>query len=185
MTVEFVTTLFALLLLATAALVIISLIVPSLRPALSQIGIYGAAAVAIGAMVGSLYLSESAGFEPCRLCWFQRIAMYPLALILPISIATHDNKVRKYAYPLAIIGAIIAIYHVQLQIFPSNDAFCPPEGGCAAIWVEALGFMTIPQMALISFLLILAFLWASRPRTAEVSEAATESETEAETEAVK
>lgn len=169
MDVELVTTFFALVLLITSAVVVIGLLVPSFRPLVRQVGLYGAAAVAIGATLGSLYLSEIVLYTPCRLCWFQRIAMYPLALIFPIAIATGDSGVRRYGYPLAAIGAVIAGYHTQLQIFPSNNTFCPPEGGCAQILVEALGFMTIPQMALICFLLILAFLWASRPQTVEPS----------------
>ncbi|MBT8212166.1 MAG: disulfide bond formation protein B [Acidimicrobiia bacterium] len=135
-----------------------------------------AAAVAITATLGSLYYSEIANFEPCRLCWFQRIAMYPLALILPVAAFRKDRAAWLYAGPLAAIGAVIAAYHYTIQRWPSLDS-----GGCsidvpcssAYVWRQEIGpfvieGISIPYMALSGFLLILVLLAADamRRRTA-------------------
>ena len=123
-----------------------------------------AGGVAIFATVGSLYLSESVGLIPCKLCWYQRIAMYPLAVILPIAAYRKDGMARLYAAVLATIGAGIAVYHRLLQAYPSLDnGSCSTVGpSCSAPLIKMFGFVTIPYMALSAFLLILALLWVDR-----------------------
>jgi disulfide bond formation protein DsbB len=74
-----------------------------------------AAAVGVTATLGSLYYSEIVGFVPCTLCWYQRICMYPLAVILPIAAARGDEGVRRYVTPLAVVGAGISAYHYLVQ----------------------------------------------------------------------
>ena len=81
-------------------------------------------------MTGSLYFSEVAHFVPCRLCWYQRIAMYPLVLLLGIATLRRDRGIRLYAIPLAAIGAAVSIYHVQLERFPDQASFCSLEAPC-------------------------------------------------------
>ena len=127
-----------------------------------------AAGVALIATVGSLYLSESVGLIPCKLCWYQRIAMYPLAVILPIGAFLKDGSVRIYAGVLATIGAGIAFYHRLLQAFPSLDTgTCSAFGpSCSSPLIKQFGFVTIPYMALSGFLLILALLYADRVNSA-------------------
>lgn len=127
-----------------------------------------ASGVAIAATVGSLYLSESVGLIPCKLCWYQRIAMYPLAVILPIAAFRRDGGVRIYAATLAIIGAAIAGYHRFIQSYPQFDTgSCSAIGpSCSSPLVMEFGFVTIPYMALSGFLLILALLWANRLNSA-------------------
>ena len=128
-----------------------------------------ASAVAIAATLGSLYLSESVGLIPCKLCWYQRIAMYPLAVILPIAAFRKDSGVRLYAAVLAIIGAAIAGYHRFIQSYPQFDTgSCSAIGpSCSSPLVMEFGFVTIPYMALSGFLLILALLWANRVNSAK------------------
>lgn len=123
-----------------------------------------AGAVAIFATVGSLYLSESAGLIPCKLCWYQRIAMYPLAVILPIAAFRKDGMTRLPAAVLATIGAAIAVYHRLVQEFPFLDnGSCTAVGpSCSTPLIQEFGFVTIPYMALSAFVLILAFLWVDR-----------------------
>ncbi len=123
-----------------------------------------AGGVALVATLGSLYLSEIAHLIPCKLCWYQRIAMYPTALILLIAAWRKDNSIRLYAAVLSVIGLAVAIWHRTLQAFPSLDS-----GGCAAVgpscsspYVKEFGFVTIPYMALSAFALILVLLWANR-----------------------
>lgn len=123
-----------------------------------------AGGVAMAATLGSLYLSEIANLIPCRLCWFQRIAMYPIALILLVAAARKDSKARLYAAMLAVIGAGIAMWHRLIQAYPSLDSgACAASGPpCSAPYIKEFGFVTIPYMALSAFLLILVLLWADR-----------------------
>jgi disulfide bond formation protein DsbB len=122
--------------------------------------------VAATCMAGSLYYSEHAHFTPCKLCWYQRICMYPLVLVLLIAAARRDRAVRVYAVPLAVVGAAIALYHFQLQLFPDQSTFCAVEAPCTTKEVEELGFITIPFMAFCGFAAIVALLasWSAAPR---------------------
>jgi disulfide bond formation protein DsbB len=108
------------------------------------------AAVSTG---GSLWLSEGAGFPPCTLCWYQRIAMYPLVVILAVAVVTGDRLVRRYVLPITAIGSVISIYHLLVERFPSIETgSCDPTNPCSIIWVEHFGYVTIPAMALTGFL---------------------------------
>jgi disulfide bond formation protein DsbB len=114
-----------------------------------------AATVAAVATLGSLYYSEVANFPPCRLCWYQRICMYPLVPILAIAAARRDRAVRWYALPLAVTGAAISTWHILVERFPSLESgACDPVNPCSIIWVEKLGYLTIPTMALSGFVAI-------------------------------
>ncbi len=127
--------------------------------AVGPVALTAAAAVAVVATLGSLYYSEVADFPPCRLCWFQRIGMYPLALILPIAAWRRDRQVRWYALPLVLVGAAVSIYHVVVERFPSLESgSCDVTNPCSTIWVERFGYLTIPAMALSGFALIALLL---------------------------
>lgn len=128
-----------------------------------------AALVAVGAMFGSLYFSEVRNFTPCELCWYQRIAMYPLAVLLPIAAWRRDRTFVPYALVAASIGAVVSIYHYQLQVYPDQGSSCDASGPCSFRWVEVFGFVSIPMLALGSFVLIAALLAISiqRPPPAE------------------
>ena len=116
--------------------------------------------VALVATLGSLYLSEVAHFVPCRLCWYQRIAMYPLPVLLGISWWKRDAGVRLYALPLALIGMAISTYHILIERFPSLEggSVCEISNPCTIRWVERFGFITIPTMAFAGFALISGLL---------------------------
>ncbi len=117
-------------------------------------------AVATTATLGSLYLSEIAHLVPCTYCWYQRIAMYPLVVILGIAALRKDQGVRIYATTLAVIGAVLAFYHRIVQAFPElNGSACSAGVPCTAAYFTLFGFVTIPYMALSGFLLILALLY--------------------------
>lgn len=110
---------------------------------------WGMALVATG---GSLYFSEVAHFIPCELCWYQRIAMYPLAVVLGIAAFRRDLGIRRYVLPLAIAGGLISAYHYLIQHFPDLDAgTCDVGVPCSAAWVWKFDFVSIPFMALASF----------------------------------
>jgi disulfide bond formation protein DsbB len=113
------------------------------------------AAITSTAMLGSLYFSEVANFVPCTLCWYQRIAMYPLAILTTIA-AIRKDDIRVYVTVLASIGAVISTYHWLLERFPSIDAgVCSTAVPCDLVWFEKFGFITLPFMALTAFLAVL------------------------------
>jgi disulfide bond formation protein DsbB len=118
-----------------------------------------AAVVALVATLGSLYLSEVAHFPPCQLCWYQRIAMYPLPVILGIAAWRRDFEVRPYAIALAAIGGAISIYHYQLERFPSQSSLsCSVDVPCTTVWIWRFHYISIPFMALSAFALIVTLL---------------------------
>ena len=158
-----VATFFAVLLLGGIVGLVAAWFVPAVRRELEPAAPTLAATIAVAATAGSLWFSESAGFVPCELCWYQRIAMYPLAVVLTMATIRRDAAIRPYAIVLAAIGAAISAYHVAIQQFPDQSSFCEASNPCSAAWVDALGWMTIPQMAGVSFLLIIALLTLSPP----------------------
>jgi disulfide bond formation protein DsbB len=126
------------------------------------------AIVAVLATAGSLWFSEGAHFPPCELCWYQRIAMYPLALILVMAAVRRDQGVRPYGMALAGAGLAVSLWHNYIETFPDRDpGGCDPNNPCTIRWVEGLGFWTIPRMAAVCFLLILVVLALDRPPTKE------------------
>lgn len=112
--------------------------------------------IAASALLGSLYFSEIKDLPPCVLCWYQRIFMYPIALILPIGIIRREGVVALYTLPLALIGAAIAFYHylLQLKIIPESVAPCVQGLSCSEIQTEYFGFITIPFLSLAAFIII-------------------------------
>ncbi len=123
-----------------------------------------AAMVALVSTAGSLYLSEIANFTPCRLCWYQRFAMYPLVLILGIAAATRWAKVRPYAGLVTFAGAGVSVFHLLVERYPTLEtSSCDPANPCSIIWVAHFGYVTIPAMALSGFALIAMLLVAARP----------------------
>ena len=130
-----------------------------------------AAATAAIATFSSLYLSEEALFVPCELCWYQRIAMYPLAVLLVLAVVFRDKGIWRYAVPISVIGAAVSIYHHWIQIRPSDaPASCSGGVPCTTRHVYELGFVTVPWMALSGFVLITVLLLVerlSRPKADE------------------
>lgn len=117
--------------------------------------------VALFATFGSLFYSDVAHYDPCKLCWFQRIFMYPLAIILGIAYFAKDNTIKKYALVMSFIGGAIALYHYLLQLNIAPSLPCSAVGysvSCSQRFVLQFGYITIPLMALTAFLLIVAFL---------------------------
>jgi disulfide bond formation protein DsbB len=130
-----------------------------LRGRLTPLALTAAWGVATLATAGSLYFSEVANYLPCTLCWYQRIAMYPLVLILGIAMFRRDIAVRIYAIPLALVGAAIASYHYLLEWFPEIDTgACSAVIPCTQVWFREFGFVSMPLLALIAFGLVIAFL---------------------------
>lgn len=117
--------------------------------------------VALTATMGSLFFSEVAGFEPCELCWFQRIFMYPLAILLGVAWYINDLKIKKYIFPLVVVGGLIASYHYYLHLFPeATTLICTVDSpeSCSFAPFRYFGYITIPMMNLSANILILVIL---------------------------
>ena len=128
-----------------------------------QYGAYLALAPALTALLGSLYFSEIAGFVPCTLCWYQRILMYPLSLIILVGILKQDISLADYVLPFSIIGMGLSTYHylIQLGVF-EHPAVCSVGIPCNLRYINYLGFVTIPLMALTAFTMITVIMGATR-----------------------
>lgn len=132
--------------------------------AVRELGAYTlpvAATVATVATLGSLYMSEVAGFVPCRLCWVQRFFMYPLALFLIVAAVRRWEWAAKVALPVALVGAAIALFHYaeQRMWIGGSEGFCDSASPCTDIWVQHFGFISIPFMSLTGFVFVGALMW--------------------------
>ena len=92
--------------------------------------LFGAWAVALVASLGAIFIGEVLGQEPCKLCWYQRIAMFPLALTLGLACLYNDFSIRRYALPVTMIGTAIALWHtlVYLGVISTAIIPCSAEG---------------------------------------------------------
>lgn len=132
---------------------------PEASALLGNIAVWLAWVVALVATVGSLIYSELFHFVPCRLCWFQRIAMYPLPVVLLVGAVRRDAVARFYALPIALIGLAISIYHNLVQFYPGLEGgSCDPLNPCSARTIEMFGFMDLPFMAGAGFIVIAVLL---------------------------
>ncbi|WP_025690899.1 disulfide oxidoreductase [Paenibacillus zanthoxyli] len=128
--------------------------------------------VSLVAVAGSLYLSEVLKYEPCKLCWFQRIFMYPQVFLLGIATYRNDKRIIPYVLPLCVVGGSISLYHYAEQKIPALGTVVPCTIGvpCTKDYLNFFGFITIPLLALTAFVLIFVLLWNGRAREEEISE---------------
>lgn len=133
-------------------------------------------AIALVATAGSLFFSEYSDFIPCRLCWMQRIAMYPLVIILLVGAIRRDRAAVYYALPFPIIGIIIGSYHKYIEINPEAESTgCKMGAPCSTKWIEEFGYITLPVLALSAFSAILALLLFARSSARAAARAEAES----------
>ncbi len=127
------------------------------------------------AMFGSLWFSEAANYNPCRLCWYQRAAMYPLAVITLVALirravvrgADTKREITPYALTLASVGAVISTYHYIVEWYPTLESnVCAIDVPCTTIWFREFGFVTLPFMALCGFVSIIILLSTTFTRSA-------------------
>jgi disulfide bond formation protein DsbB len=125
--------------------------------------IFAAWLLATLSALGALFMSEIMNLAPCVLCWYQRIFMFPLVLILALGLFPFDPKVTRYALPLAFIGLLVAGFHVLLTmgIIPESLAPCRQGIPCKTIQIEWFGFVTIPLLSFLAFFVINGLLLAA------------------------
>jgi disulfide bond formation protein DsbB len=111
-------------------------------------------------ILGSLFFSHVMEYAPCVLCWYQRICLFPLVIILTSGLFPFDKSVVKYALPLAIAGWLTAFYHNLLYsgVIPQDLQPCSKGVSCTEKYIDLFGFITIPMLSLISFSIIITLL---------------------------
>ncbi len=113
-----------------------------------------------GSTAGSIFFSSVMEFAPCVLCWYQRICLFPLVLILGVGLISFEKNVVKYSLPLAIAGWLVALYHTLLYsgIIPTSIQPCSQGVSCTEEYIDLFGFITIPMLSLFSFSILIALL---------------------------
>ncbi len=163
------------LVVVVVVIALVSLVSPAARRLLAEIRdtllgneLWIAWVIALTAMLGSLYFSELAKYVPCHLCWYQRIAIYPLSVILLVGALRRDvRSAVQYAFVFPIVGILIAIYHIYLEENPSAQPSSCKVGGttCATKWIDKFGYITIPMLSITASAAILTLLvmaWSRR-----------------------
>ena len=119
--------------------------------------------IATVSTLAALFLGEVMGYTPCVLCWYQRIAMFPLVLVLVAGLFPFDPRVVRYALPLALVGWGFALFHLALIAgwIPENIKPCQQGVPCSELQVIWFGFVTIPLLSVISFSLVAGLLLAA------------------------
>ncbi len=131
--------------------------------------IFAAWLIAALSTLGALFMGEVMGLTPCVLCWYQRIAMFPLVVVLAVGLFPLDAKVVRYALPLSSTGLLLATYHLLLTIGVIPEAMAPCAQGvpCGKIQAQWFGFVTIPLLSFVAFLSINLLLALSALRKSQ------------------
>jgi disulfide bond formation protein DsbB len=116
--------------------------------------------VATASTLAALFFSEVMSLPPCVLCWYQRIFIFPLVLLLPAGLFPFDPKIVRYALPLSLVGGSIALVHVLITIglIPEGITPCTQGVPCSQNPIEWFGFLSIPLLSLVAFSVISALL---------------------------
>lgn len=123
-----------------------------------EYGVWAMCAITSTATVGSLYFSESVGYAPCKYCWYQRIAMYSIAIITLVAAVMKDNGIARYTIALAPLGLAVSVYHYLLEWGVINQkSACSLDVPCTTIWFREFGFVTLCFMAGCAFIAVIAF----------------------------
>ena len=128
--------------------------------------IFAAWFIATASALGALFFSEVMDLPPCVLCWYQRIVMFPLVVLLPLGLFPFDPRIVRYALPLAAIGTALAVLHVLLLhgLIPENIKPCTQGVPCGQNPIEWFGFLGIPHLSLAAFVAIVALLLGAKTR---------------------
>ncbi len=131
--------------------------------------LFAAWLLAAAATTGSLFFSSVMELQPCLLCWYQRIALFPLVLVLAVGLFPFDARVVRYAFPLAAAGWLVAAFHnlVYFGVIPENLQPCSAGVSCSDRNLELLGFISIPLLSFVGFSAILALLFILHRRSSQ------------------
>jgi disulfide bond formation protein DsbB len=123
--------------------------------------------VATMATLGALFFSEVMQLPPCALCWYQRIFIFPLVLLLPIGLFPWDGKIVRYALPLVTVGGAVALFQLLLVygVIPESVQPCRQGVSCKDVQIEWLGFLSIPLLSFVAFVVMGALLVAAHFRS--------------------
>lgn len=122
--------------------------------------VFAAWLIAAASTLGALFMSEVMGLTPCVLCWYQRIFMFPLVFVLAAGLFPSDPKIVRYALPMAVVGMLIAAFHLLLTagLIPEKMTPCSQGVPCGIVQIEWFGFVTIPLLSFVAFLTVNVFL---------------------------
>lgn len=119
--------------------------------------------VSLGAIFGSLFYSQIVGFEPCVLCWWQRVFIFPMPVILLVALRNRFESVFSYLVPLALLALVVSGYHSYVELGGGSLLPCTAEGGaCSRVYVNEFGYITIPTMSMTVSLFVLVLAWARK-----------------------
>ncbi len=151
--------------IATVVLFVLYLVrnrVPELQTTVAHVKAWAlpvAFALSLATMALSLYYSEFLGIEPCPLCWWQRIFLYPQVILLGIALYRRDTSIAVYSIALSVLGALFALYNHILQVMPSGTLPCPAATvSCAQRFVFEFGYITLPLMGLTMFAALIVLM---------------------------
>lgn len=130
---------------------------------------YLAWTTSLAATLGSIFMSKVLNFVPCELCWYQRIFMFPLVLVIAVGILKKDKNLPQYVLPLSTAGLLIGAYHNLLYygVIAENISPCRIDVPCTARQLELFGFIAIPLLSLVSFVIItfcMILLWRAKKK---------------------
>lgn len=163
-TVQIFSAVLAVVVLATGVLTLAGLVLESRMTwaaswvrAMDDIALWAISAVTTGTMLGSLYFSEVASLAPCELCWYQRIGVYPIAIMSWVALVRRDRKLGPYWIALSLAGIAVSIYHYLLEWFPEmKSSVCSVDVPCTTVWFREFGFVTLAFMAGCAFIFVIA-----------------------------
>jgi hypothetical protein len=157
----------ALVALGITVAAVVALVTRRVPPWARDVALPLATLVALVTTLGSLYYSEVAGYPPCTLCWYQRIAIYPQVVVLGVAAWRRDVAVWRTSVPLAVVGAVLSVWHVVIERNPALAGPCDPANPCTIKWVEEFGFLTVPTMALVAGLSFITLTLLARDPAGE------------------
>ena len=132
-----------------------------MRQLLAKYPLYLAWVISLAGLLISLYVGEGLKMEPCHLCWYQRIFLFPLAILLGIATFREDNNFAFYAFVMACLGGFFAVYQVLQQHIPALKAsvLCGTHSDCSETVFQLFGFLTFPLLSAVGFAMIATLLW--------------------------
>ena len=115
--------------------------------------------------LASLYLSEIKHIEPCSLCWYERLSLFPLTIFLGVALYKSFFSVFSYVIAFPALGLIVSALHIALQEIPSfHPKVCSSAVSCAIKHSIGLGAISIPMVAFATFLILVVLLCVGKPR---------------------